>query len=179
MSGIHRRLGREMVRLETDRETLLARLSELDDERIRTPPEPGVWSVAQIVEHLVQAEHHMLLGKLSIRELQRRPRSIRNRLYFQLVILVLSSPIPVKTPGDAVGPTGTVPLDELAARWRASQSRFRQVVLGEGAAKEIDPLRDAVFRHPLAGPMTPAQAVQMIGTHQRRHLKQIQERLGS
>ncbi len=55
MSGIHRRLGREMVRLETDRETLLARLSELDDERIRTPPEPGVWSVAQIVEHLVQA----------------------------------------------------------------------------------------------------------------------------
>lgn len=178
MTRGRQRLLARLDRVEKDREELLGRLAQVEEKRLRESTSPEVWSVLQIVEHLVQAEDHVLLVKKAPDQLDRRPRSLRNRIVFQLVILILKAPFPVKVPGgDAMHPKGGAGLPELAERWRASQARLRGIVEGEGAASGIDPMCDAVFRHPVAGPMTPAQAVSMLSTHQRRHLAQIRDRL--
>jgi len=164
---------RRVERLAAERDALLDRLAELDPEQLGRRPEAGVWSAAEVVEHMIIAEEYCQLAKVPIAELESRPRSLRQRILYEIVVLVLKGPVGVSTPVDDMDPEGHAPLDELAARWRRSQDRLADVVRSVG-----DPGRDAVFRHPVAGPMTPAQAIRMLEAHQRRHIRQIEERLG-
>jgi len=166
------RLAARVARLQRERDALLERLAALDPIRVATPPEEGVWSAAQVVEHMIVAEEWCLLGHLPPERLEPRRRSLRHRLLYELVVLILKGPVRVSTPVEDMDPEGVTPLTELAARWRASQGRLASVVASVG-----DPARDAVFRHPVAGPMTPAQAVRMLEAHQRRHIRQIEARL--
>lgn len=165
-------LLRRIERLAGEREELLDRLLSLEPARISTPPAPGVWSAAQVVEHMIIAEHYCLLGHLPPDQLRVRSASLRQRLLYELVVLILTSPIRVSAPVQDMDPEGSTPLGELAPRWRTSQERLADIV-----RTVDDPVRDAVFRHPVAGPMTPAQAVRMLEAHQRRHTRQIDERL--
>jgi len=168
-----RALLRRLDALESDRELLLDRLDTVPGARLRRSPDSDTWSVLQIVEHMIQAEEYCLLGHLPADRLEGRRRTLRQRLVYRLVILILKSPIPVSAPVDDMTPLGAASLDELAGRWRASQSRLRRITREIG-----DPRRDAVFRHPVAGPMTPANAIHMLATHQTRHMRQIDARLG-
>lgn len=171
MTARKRLLGR-IDGLARERDALLARLEEVDAERITTPPESGVWSVAQVVEHMIIAEEYCQLAHVPMEQLEARPQSLRKRLVYELVVLILKGPIRVSTPVEDMDPEGTLSLDELAERWRASQARMADVV-----QTIKNPARDAVFRHPVAGPMTPAQAIRMLEAHQRRHIEQIEARL--
>lgn len=171
-SGTSTRLLHRLDALESEREALLARLESLPERRLRHAPDRSTWSVLQIVEHMIQAEEYCLLGHLPAERLESRRRTIPQRLAYELVVLILRSPIRVSTPVDDMDPDGTASLGELADRWRVSQSRLREITVDVA-----DPRRDAVFRHPVAGPMTPSQAIRMLGAHQARHLAQIDARL--
>ncbi len=158
--------------LASEREALLAHLAALPEDRLRARPDASTWSVLQIVEHLIQAEEYCLLGHLPADHLEHRRRTLLQRLAYEAVVLILRSPIRVSTPVEDMDPRGTATLEELADRWRTSQSRLREITLDVP-----DPRRDAVFRHPVAGPMTPAQAIRMLAAHQTRHIGQIDARL--
>lgn len=171
MSGTSDLLHR-LDALEAEREDLLERLGAVPETRLRRSVDSASWSVLQIVEHLIQAEEYCLLGHLPPERLEPRRRSLLQRLAYRLVILILRSPLRVSTPIEEMDPTGTTPLARLADRWRTSHSRLRTITLDVS-----DPRRDAVFRHPVAGPMTPDQAIRMLAAHQTRHLTQIDARL--
>lgn len=158
--------------LASEREALLTRLAPLPTDRLRDRPDASTWSVLQIVEHLIQAEEYCLLGHLPADHLEHRRRTLLQRLAYEVVVLILRSPIRVSTPVDDMDPRGTATLEELTRRWRVSQSRLREITL-----HVQDPRRDAVFRHPVAGPMSPAQAIRMLAAHQARHIGQIDARL--
>lgn len=168
-SGVIRRLAR----VESERESLLASLEGLGEEALRRRPAPDTWSILEVVEHMVQAEDFCLMNHRDADALEVRPRSLRQRLAYELVVLILEGPVRVSAPVKAMNPEGTATLHELAERWRESQARLRSIV-----ESTQDPRRDAVFRHPVAGPMTPAQAVRMLDAHQRRHIRQIEKRRG-
>lgn len=172
MSRTRRKLTARLDSIEREREALLGRLVDLPRHRLEARPDSDTWSVLQIVEHLVQAEEWVLLARLDADQLEARPRSLANRLWYRIVLLVLRGPFPVKTPTRQMNPTGDASLEELGDRWRRSHTRLRRI---STAAER--PTRDALFRHPVAGPLTPMQAIEMLRTHQRRHLKQIRRRL--
>lgn len=171
MSSRDRLLGR-IEALAAERDDLLSRLGRLDPVHIKTAPESGVWSAIQVVEHMIIAEEYCLLAHLPADQLQARSRPLLKRLVYELVVLLLKGPVRVSTPVKDMDPEGTAGLDELADRWRASHARLAEIV------RTIDdPEGDAVFRHPVAGAMTPAQSIRMLEAHQRRHVEQIDERL--
>lgn len=154
------------------RRALLERIEALPAATLDARPEEG-WSILEIVEHLVLAEEEVY-GDLSGDPATRaRSRSFRHRLAYLLVMGILLGPIPVPVPSDGMKPTGRATLAELRERWDGLHARLLAFVAGlDRRSRAL-----AVFRHPIAGPMTPMQTVRMAGVHLARHERQIRRRL--
>lgn len=156
-------------RIEADREALLAEVSAADPDLLRRRPVPGSWCVLEVVEHLVLTERSVLRGLFETRLLEARPRTARNRILRWIVRGVLRFGIPVKAPSRSMLPGGEVDLPELRAMWEENHRRLREFLTGLDAER----VGDAVFRHPVAGPLQPAAAVDLMAVHLDRHRGQI------
>jgi len=88
---------------------------------------------------------------------------------------ILRFGIPVKVPSRRMVPTGQAPLTELRKRWDGNLHWLRTYAAGlEGGGEQR-----AVFLHPVAGPITLAQALRMDRLHLGVHLRQIRKRQGA
>jgi len=106
-------------------------------------------------------------------ELVARRRSLKNRCIYPIVIFVLRFRIPVKVPARRMLPTGQASLAEVRTAWDENLRWLRGYVAGLSP----DGGRHAVFRHPVAGPITLIQALRMDRLHFATHLRQIRRRL--
>ena len=171
MSALPAALARRLDRIEALREEALGLAGRLEPGRLTTPPRPGAWSVLEIVEHLVVGEVDVMGDLTDAAERPGRRRRLRHRLTLPLVMGVLRFRIPVKVPSEGMLPTGDRTLDELAEAWRERHGRLRALTAELGRAGR----RRAIFRHPVAGPLTLPQTLRLIEVHLRRHLRQIRE----
>lgn len=165
------------------RDGLLRRLREVDgrrlrlledvealDEDVRTRrPAPDRWAIAEIVEHLVVAERYVLRGLPDPGTITGRRRTLRNRFFYHVVAFVLGAPIRVDAPVRAMLPTGNVSLPELRRTWDENHAWLRRYV----ETRDDAGLRNAVFRHPVSGPLTTPQVIRLLDLHLRRHTRQI------
>ncbi len=165
------RLPELIQALDGRRTALLEEVAALPPEALRARPGPGIWSVLEIVEHLVAAEQVILQGLPEPATLAPRPRELRHRLTYPLVWVVLRFGIPVKAPSRRMLPAGTTPLEELRGRWDTTYRWLRAYV--GGLAPGTDP---AVFRHPVCGPLTLRQALCLDCLHLDVHARQIRAR---
>lgn len=156
-------------RIERTREGLIERVGEMEEGLLDFQPEPDKWSIREIVEHLVVAEESVLGDTAALEEMEARPRSLRGRILYLVVMFVLRFDIPVKVPSRDMLPTGEASIGELADRWRETHDRLRAYLRGRSGRAG----RDAVFRHPVCGPMKPSQALWMLEVHLHRHIRQI------
>lgn len=167
--GTTERLGR----IEEKRDALLERLGRVDPGRLLVRPEPESWSIREIVEHLVLSEETVLADLDDPASRGTRSPSLRDRALYWLVLLILRFDVPVRAPSRSMVPSGELPLDELRRRWEQKHRRLRRFledVPGKRAGRPI-------FHHPVAGPLRPSQALQMIEVHLDHHARQIQDRL--
>jgi hypothetical protein len=96
-------------------------------------------------------------------------RDLGNRVRYALVLFILASGIPVRTPSPATVPQGDRGPAELRRLWDESQRWLRLCIaaLGPGAG------RKAVFEHPIAGLLTVSQAVRLGQVHVDGHVRQM------
>jgi hypothetical protein len=164
---------RSLLQAQEDRRrTLLDSLERLSPEALQARPAPGAWSILEIVEHLVVAEQVILQGLPDPATLVDRPRTLRQRCVYPLVVLILRLRIPVKAPSRRMLPTGGASLAELRERWEETSRWLRAYAEGlppGGAAK-------AVFAHPVSGPLTLPQALRLGRLHLEVHTRQIRAR---
>ena len=162
-------------RIEEDRDRLLAELGAADPDDLRRRPGPGSWCVLEVVEHLVLSERTVLRGLFETELLKSRPRTLRHRILRWVVRGVLRSGIPVKAPSRSMLPGGDLGLPVLEAMWEENHRLLRDYLSGIESGRE----GEAVFRHPVAGPLQPAAAVDLMAVHLRRHRGQISRLLAS
>ena len=155
--------------LDNQRGALLDGLEALDIPVLQAKPRPGAWSILEIVEHVVVAESVILLGLPAWENLVARPRSLEHRLKFLVVLLVLKLRIPVRVPSRRMLPTGQRSLAELRDSWDGHVRWLRAFA----EASDEGALGQAFFTHPVAGPITLAQALRMDLLHLRTHCRQI------
>jgi hypothetical protein len=168
-SGEAGRVLRQIDALDARRQALLGGLEGLDAEALATRPGPDRWSILEIVEHLVIAERDVFRGFPEIMELKARRRGFKARFAYVVVMLVLRAGIPVKVPSRAMVPRGERSLDELRGEWDENFRRLRDYAAG----LDREGVQRAVFRHPVAGPITLAQALRLDRVHLARHARQI------
>jgi hypothetical protein len=161
-----------LLTLDRQRRELLAGLEGLSDTQLRARPMPGAWSLLEIVEHLVLAEAAILQDLPPRAQLVDQPRSLGQRFKLLLVVTILRCRIPVKVPSRRMVPTGQRGLAELRTQWDGHFQWLEACVLeATGDAKD-----KACFRHPIAGPITLAQALRLDLLHLRTHTRQIAQR---
>ncbi len=162
-------LPSRLLRLEEERRSLLADLSAWNPSDLTTRPRAGGWSALEILEHLVIAEREILAHLPDPAALTSRPRRPRHRFRYALVWLVLWLRIPVKVPTPSMIPAGGGELADLTARWEATFAWVRTLPPTLGERVEVE----ALFRHPVAGPITLAQALELDRLHLRVHHRQL------
>ena len=155
--------------LDHQRGVLLEGLEAVDVAGLHARPRPGAWSILEIVEHVVVAEAVILMGLPSRAELVARPRHLGHHLKFLAVLLILKLRVPVRVPSRRMLPTGQRSLAELRATWDGHVRWLR--AFAEEAEEEA--LGQAFFIHPVAGPITLAQALRMDLLHLQTHGQQI------
>jgi len=168
MTPIDRLAGIERKRL-----ALLEEVATLDEAMLTAHPLPGKWSIREIIEHLVLAEDDVVgdFSRLDARDDQ--PRGIGNHVRYLIVMSILRFRIPVKAPSRAMLPTGGRSLAELRETWDEHHRRLRAFVASltrEGTGR-------AIFRHPIAGPISVSQALVMLDVHLDSHIHQIRRRM--
>lgn len=162
-------------RIEELSRSLLAETGGLDLQAITTRPEPDKWSILEVLEHLVRSETDVMRGLFEEGALSPKERTLGNRLTFLVVMFVLRYPIPVKTPSRGMVPRGKWSWDEISSKWDESHKTIRRF------AEDLDEegSRQAVFAHPISGPLTPYQAILMLEVHLRRHARQVRRMIAS
>ncbi len=155
--------------LDDRRCALLNELDTLSTEALSARPQPDQWSILEVVEHMVLAERVILQGLPSRTDLVDHPRSLKNRCAYVLVWLILKAGIPVKVPSKRMLPTGKLSLVELRQAWDEHMRWLRSFEQGQGAEAR----QQAVFMHPVAGPITLIQALRMDQLHLLTHIRQI------
>lgn len=152
------------------RDALLDALDALEPMRLRARPAPNAWSILEVVEHMVLAERAVLRDLPDPATLVGRPRRLRDRLGYGLVVFILTSRLRVQVPDAAMLPQGERTLEELRAMWEENQAWLLGYVEG---LDEVGASR-AVFHHPITGPLDVDRAIRLGRIHFDRHLGQIE-----
>ncbi len=159
-------LLKKLDRIENQRTQLLEKIQTLSSEQLQQPPGEGKWSILEIIEHLVLAEDTVLAGMKDPGKFTSKKGSW---FRYQLVMGILRGPVKVQVPARAMHPRGKQSLTELIQRWEKSHQLLRahleKVITGE--------ISGPVFSHPVSGPITTKQGLNMLEIHIRRHFKQI------
>ena len=140
------------VRLARNRDTIRSLLEEVDEDRARWRPDPGSWSILEVVNHLHDEERE---------DFRRR------------IDLTLHHP---GEPWPAIDPVGWVTARNYQARdLEESVNRFlreREVSLA-WLAELVDPDWNRAYDHPRAGPLRAGDLVVSWLGHDFLHLRQL------
>ena len=148
------------------REEVLKSVTPLSDSQLNKVPEEGKWSIAQVLEHLYLMEMNTvdaILETLSKDEYNPTgSKPIRN---------ILDRTVKRVAPDDLTPSKEFQSLVELRKKLEKSRERLLKSI--EGVSKED--LEQKSFIHRKYGLLTIRQWVSLIGYHEERHLKQIEE----
>lgn len=162
-------MQQSLQRIDTLRTALLDQIGAASEERRTRRASPDAWSALDVLEHLVLVERVVLGPSAEWRTRTSAARSLRDRLRFHMVRLVLRQRIKVTIPSEQMRPTGRVSLAQLRTAWTAQHAALREFVQSLDAAGA----RRAIFRHPIAGPLTVAQALTLLEVHLSGHTAQV------
>jgi DinB family protein len=152
-----------------DRRRLLDEVERLEPERLTAKPLAGKWSILEIVEHLVLGDREVFQGLPDPSMLVNRPRRVKDRVGYRLVMFVLACHIPTKVASPRYLPRGQSSLTSLGRDWDEMQQWLRSYVSQLDQGKRAM----AVFAHPIAGPLTVQQAFDLGKLHLATHTRQI------
>ena len=162
-------LEKQLDKLDKQRHALLDGLKMLTAEQVAFTPGPGKWSILEVIEHLVISEQEIFKCVPEQPQKGGGISSLRNHISYILVVLVLKLGLPVPVVSHEMEPQGKSSLTELRRQWDENHRWLR------GFVEELpaEDLARPVFCHPVAGPLSLAQSIQMDRLHLNTHQRQI------
>ena len=163
-------IWRWFERLETQKQKVLTDVAGLSAAQLRFRPEPTAWSVPDVLDHLIKVEK-ALLEAVQDQLPNGTPLKFKDRVGASFIIAVMHSPMRVKVPASAsmVLPESRADSSKIAARW----SEVREEMADLLRSLRPEQLSCGLFRHPVSGWMTMAQALAFLSAHLRHHDYQL------
>lgn len=160
---------------EKERKALLQRLDGIPEEVLTRRPEPGAWSVVEVMAHLIKAETgtlNYLRKKLELGGHGRASAFAGLRKAF--LNFVISTPIKFKAPKVVQLDEGTdLSYAEARAQWDGVRTELRR----EYASIAPELITHDLFKHPFAGKLNLLQSTSFMHHHMVRHIGQIDRTL--
>ena len=163
-------LERGWSRLVAGKQEVIARVDRCPPEVRDRRPRADLWSMCDVVEHLVLSEGGMA-SALAKAPSPDRPRVVASGRWYRWPALrvALLGGLRFKAPVESILPRRELSWTELLGRWEKIRLDLGQWL--EEAPAEV--LGDPRFRHPIVGWLTVGQAVTFAGDHLEHHLAQI------
>ena len=173
---MHPRLAELLDYAGAQRLMLLAAVEAVPEDRRDVAPRGGVWSVAEVLEHLCLTETGIarLVAKrvAEAREAGLERDEDVSSLLATLDRFGLVRGTRLAAAPEIVRPSGTWSWSDGLERLRGSREAFgRAVATGDGLA-----LGRVTFPHPLLGPLNLYEWILFVGQHEARHATQIRAR---
>jgi uncharacterized damage-inducible protein DinB len=152
-----------LEQLQETRIKLIESFAGLSDQQLNQPPDSGSWSIAQVLHHLQQIESYF--SSLVKKALDEPGERVEERDMSR----VSDRSRKVKSPIEPSSEFKT--REELVSRLNHSRGKVVAVL------NETDPgtLLDKSILHPGIGKLSLKQALEFIGSHELRHIGQIEE----
>ena len=170
-------LTRELRNLDLQTQSILTKLADYSDEVLSILPDPGVWSVMQVLTHVMMSERLSL--QYVRKKLSFKPELKKSGLLAacRLLLLKWSQYIPIRFKAPKGLQTEDLPvfssLTELRTQWHKDRHKLHQFF----AEADDSLFSKEVFRHPIAGRLSLIQMVSFFSIHLQRHVVQIEARL--
>lgn len=156
-------------RLEKSKAEIRQFYSGYSEAELNAPPAPGKWGALQHMAHILSSET-MGLGymKKKIQGADKAGRSgLRENTMSFLLKAFLKSGIKFKAPSVLQEPAAHYTVDALFAAWDGLREEY---------VRFLDPMDDRmahtlIYKHPMAGRLNPAQALDFMGIHLDRHIR--------
>lgn len=165
-------LASVLAELEKQREEILQSVSHLPDDAFNRAPQPGKWSVAQILTHILTSE------KLSLGYMKKKVQGIDQLKdsglseSLRLWLLIVSQRIPVKYKAPKVVVENT-PETLSLARVTEEWTNFRKELAAFLSTIDDKHARRVIYKHPLAGRFDVRQTLIFFREHINHHRPQI------
>lgn len=156
-------------RLEEQRGCFLDTVRGLSPEQQSFRSREGAWCTLEVGHHVVLAEQRTANAVKRHRGMQSGKRAMRYRIGNALLWIVLKTGIKVKNPVPEAAPDKNISHAELEAAWDQARSDLRAFL----EALQLAELKDAAFKHPIAGPLNVEEALVFLVRHLDHHLRQI------
>ncbi len=128
--------------------------------------EVGAWSPLEVAHHLALIEAQVLGGMTGDATGARRAQDRIGRIGLRAVFRF---GLRVSIPTEAVRPDPTLPMGEVDEIW----TEAREALLEHLRGLDHEALREARFRHPVAGPLSPLGWIDFLVDHQNHHFRQL------
>lgn len=158
-------------KMEATKAGLMRSLASLDAEVLNRQPEPGAWSILQVVAHLTKSEGGTLQYiKKKTQDPQALPKTgIVPWLRIGILIVGIHSPFKFKAPKAIADVPERGDFQAASLAWAEVREDWREFVDGFPAV-----LNDRIiFRHPFVGLLGPAQTMIFLNEHLGNHVRQI------
>ncbi|MBC8102990.1 MAG: DinB family protein [Cytophagales bacterium] len=168
------KLQRYLDAIEQQRTALQSTVLALSDAQLDwTPPAAtDAWSIRQIAEHLVLSDESVGCARdpQTIEPEAPMFRILPRAWRRALILWALRRGTVLPLPSPDLAPRGTVPLPDLLSRWEAARGQMRRF-LETLPPRRASPL---CYAHPVTGPLTPVQMLELGETHTAYHTRQIE-----
>ncbi len=163
-------------RLQTDRMELCTTLSGIPEEQFTRPSQPGKWSIAEIVAHLITAD------RLSLEYMKKKSGAIETVgdagwfEDFKMLAFTISQRIPIKynaPKGVLQNTPRSIELSNLSNDWNAILQDYK--IFLEGIPEQYT--RRKIYKHPILGRIDARLCLQTLHEHYHHHLPQIKRLL--
>lgn len=162
-------LQHKLERLDKEREEMYQSVEQLSEEDLHD--ESYGWSIIQVFSHLNDAEAGSILymSKKMKAGTGMKDFSFGNKLRMTMSKAFLQSGLKWKAPSFISNPVGDYSFDEMKEKWEKTREQTKQYV--KAYPKEL--IDKAVYRHPFAGRLDLANAIDSFTYHQRHHMHQL------
>lgn len=145
------------------------------DDALNRPPAPEKWGALQHMAHIISSETQSLIYmKKKILGADKAGKSgIGEWFRSALLKVFLQTGIKFKAPKVLKEPDAHYSAAELFKQWGELRAEYFEF-LGN---MDEDMAHTRIFKHPVAGRLDPIQALDFMGIHLNRHLRQAQKNL--
>jgi hypothetical protein len=170
-------LTRELRHLDYRTQSILTKLTNYSDEVLNLPPGPGVWSIMQVLTHVMMSERLSL--QYVRKKLSFKPELKKSGLLAvcRLLLLKWAQYLPIRFRAPRGLQTEDLPvfsnLTELRTQWQTDRHKLHQFF----AEADDSLFSKEVFRHQIVGRLSLIQMVSFFSIHLQRHVAQIEGRL--
>ena len=164
-------LLQKLDKLDFDRNALVDKVLQVNQDYIYLHSKPNKWSVVQIIEHLRIAEKQTLKGIKHSLETRTSFKfaTFRSDLALWITILAFKIGIKFKAPKFVADIKEHPDLEHLISDWQQTRTEIRKIIEN----LPIEMVNKIIFKHPVIGLMSMRHVLDFQAAHFQVHRKQV------